>query len=292
MIRRISIVAGLALWAGLAVQAYEWRNVGPESRIGGRMTSAGYMKGKVVLLDRRDYGDPRNADAIRQLQSIWASYKSKPFVLVGGHHGPSSRAKVEEAIKKLGVTFPVYEDVRYEKPDATPEDVEAMKAVWAMDRPLISILDSTCRKRLYYGHDERAAQGVVGSALMAAARPMEPKQWEFLLDWEVANLPGRAYLRLKEYREKYPEKAAKYAAFLAKAESDEGGSVRKLAKLVELSRQVKDRDPQSKRAKKLTPAHLEKAIEKYSELAQDADPNVVQEAKNSLADIKWAASDL
>lgn len=290
MIRHILIVAGLALWAGLAVQAYEWRNVGPESRIGGRMTSAGYMKGKVVLVDHRDYGDPANAEAIRQLQAIWASYKSKPFVLVGGHHGASSREKVAAAIKKLGVTYPVYADVCYEKPDATPEELEAITNFWASEKNFLVIVDATCRRRIYTGTDVHAAQGVVGSAIMGATRPMVPKQWEFLLDWEVANLPAHAYLRLRDFRDRYPQEAAKYSAFWAKASESE--TIRKLAKLVELAREVKDRDPNSKKVQRLTPEMLAKAIEKYSDLAKDEDPNIAQEAKNSLADLKWSAADL
>ena len=66
MLRKVMMAAALAaLVAG--APAYEWDNVGPDSRLGGRMISAGYLRGKVVLLDRRDYTDPANAEAIRQL---------------------------------------------------------------------------------------------------------------------------------------------------------------------------------------------------------------------------------
>ena len=288
MLKKIILVAALAAWG--TVGAYEWLNISPETRIGGRMISPGYLRGKVVLLDRRDYGDPKQANAIKQLQSVWATYKTKPFVLVGGHHGSSSKAKVEEAIKKLGVTFPVYDDVRFIKPDATPEEKEAMEQTWALEKPLLTIFDSTFRKKLYYGYDERAAQGVVGSAIMAAARPMAAKQWKFLLDWEVENLPGKAYSRLKEFRSQFPKDAAKYDSFWDRARDND--DIKRLAKLVELSRCVKDRDEASASAKRVTPEILEKAIEKYSDLKQNADPNIAQEAKNALADIKWSASSL
>ena len=283
------IAAALALGLASAF-GYEWENISPDTRIGGRMISPGYLRGKVVLLDRRDYGDSANAPAIKQLQALWATYKTKPFVLVGGHHGASDKAKVEEAIKKLGVTFPVYQDVKFVKPDATPEEVEAMERTWALERPLLTIFDSTFRKKLYYGYDERQASGVIGSAIMAAARPMTPKQWQFLLDWETTNTPGRAYSRLKELRTQDPATAARYADFWTKArENDE---IVRLAKLVELSRCVKDRDENAASAKRITPEILDKAIEKYSDLKQSEDANVAQEAKNALADIKWSASTL
>ena len=37
---------------------------------------------------------------------------------------------------------------------------------------------------------------------------------------------------------------------------------------------------------------LEKAIEKYAELKQSKNPNIAQEAKNALADIKWSEATL
>ena len=283
----LMLASALAAVSGFG---YEWRNIGPETRLGGRMISAGYLKGKVVLLDRRDYGDPKNAAAIKQLQALWATYKTKPFVLVGGHHGASSREQVAEAVAKLGVTYPVYDDVRFVKPDATAEETAAMERTWALEKPLLTIFDSTFGKKLYYGYDERAAQGVVGSAIMAAARPMTPKQWQYLLDWEVENTPGKAYSRLRELRQQDPATAAKYAGFWAKAQENE--ELKRLAKLVELAHCVKDRDADSANAKRLTTKVLDKAGEKYADLKQSADPLIAQEAKNALADIKWSASSL
>lgn len=292
----VLISAALVTTAG----AYEWRNIGPDTRLGGRMISAGYIKGKVVLLDRRDYADPAQAEAIRRLQAVWAAYKTKPFVLVGSHHGTSDRKAVAAALEKLGVTYPVYEDVRYAKPDATPEELEALEATWALKRPLVVILDSTCRKKLYSGFDDRAASGVVGSALVAAARPMTPKQLDFLLGWEVKNLPGAAYLRLRELREKvarerridpgYGALVTKYASDWASFDGSE--DVRRLAKLVDFSRRVKDRDAVGKPSADLSASALEKAVGKYSDLRDSGDPLVVQEAKNALAELKWISASL
>ena len=289
MMKRIFLLAAVA--AALSAEAgWEWTNVKPESRIGGRMISVGYLKGKVVLLDHRDYGDEKEFPAIQRLQAIWATYKTKPFVLVGSHYGKHDRERVEKVMKKFGVTFPVYDDVRLMKTDWSDEDRASMKQTYESGKPLLMVMDSTCTKRLYYGYDDRSATGVIGSAIMGASRPMAPKQWDYLLKWETNNLPGKAYVRLKDYRAQYPRDAAKFDAFWAKCkDSDE---LNQLAKLVELSRLVKDRDTNSASAKKITPEVLEKAIEKYSPLKQSEDPAVSQEAKNALADIKWSASSL
>ena len=289
MLRKFMMAAA---WAALVAgaPAYEWDNVGPDSRLGGRMISAGYLRGKVVLLDRRDYTDPANAEAIRQLQAIWATYKMKPFILLGSQNGPAGKAKVEETLRKLGVTFPVYRDARLRKPGASKEDLEAMERIFEDPRPLIQILDSGCRRKVYNGRDVHAAQGVVGSALLATSSPMTPKQFDYLLDYEIKSLPGRAYLRLKEYRGRFPKDAAKYAQ--AWEELSARDEVRKLAKLVELSRLVKDRDLAAKSSQRITPEVLATAMEKYAPLKQSADAFVVQEAKNALADLKFCAAAL
>lgn len=283
----LAVVLGAVVCSAEA--AFEWKDIVQEKRVGGRMISAGYLKGKVVLLDRRDYSDPANAQAIKRLQAIWATYKTKPFILLGSHNGEGG-AKVEAAVKKLGVTYPVYTGAWFEKPEWKPEDAEMMQKVFEDKTPVICVFDSTMRKRLYYGRDDHAAQGVVPSALMAASRPMTAKQFQFLLDWEVENLPGKAYLRLKEFRSQFPKDAASYGAFWEKASG--GDEIKRLAKLVELSRLVKDRDASASASQRITPQVLEKTIEKYSDLKQSADPAVAQEAKNALADIKFAASTL
>lgn len=287
MLEKFVMVAVVAAMAA-GVHAYEWDNVGPDKRLGGRMISAGYLRGKVVLLDRRDYTDPANADTIRQLQALWATYKMKPFILLGSQHGAVSKSKMDETLKKLGVTFPVYQDARLRKPGASKEDLEAMERIFADERPLIQIIDSSCRKKLYNGRDARAAQGVVGSALLATSSPMTPKQFDYLLDYELKSLPGRGYLRLREYRTRFPKESQKYAAAWKSLSARE--EIKKLARLVELSRLVKDRDLASKTSQRITPEVLETAMEKYASLKQSEDEFVAQEAKNALADLKFCAA--
>ena len=89
------------------------------------------LRGKVVLLDRRDYGDPSLKAAIEQLQTLWATYKTKPFILLGSHNGKLSAKKAEEALKKLGVTYPVYNDAWLQKVNPSEEEkrvIDGMRA--------------------------------------------------------------------------------------------------------------------------------------------------------------------
>ena len=264
-----------AMFALNVCGANVWTNLTPENRIGGRMVSAGYLKGKVVMIDCRDYAAKTrdNVEAMQYFQTVWTSYKTKPFVLIGSHCGGSQ--KVAAAISgRAGVTYPIYIEAKVngEVPG------------------FVYVYDSTLQKLLYKGKDPREAVGVVGSAIMAATTPMTQAQFEFLLDWEVENLPGQAYNRFKEYKKKFPKESKKYDEQIKTLLKN--SEVAKLAKLVSLAESVKDRDPNAKNAKKLTAASLEGAIKNYEPLKESSDENIVQEAKNALAELKWVAATL
>lgn len=278
-------LAAAAAAAAFAASAAEWRNVSPEDRIGGRAVSVGYLRGKVVLIDRRDYADPANAENVKRLQSVWKAYSTKPFVLVGGHVGGDADA-AKSALASLGVTYPVCGGAALVDPDPHGN--------------ALVVLDPTGSRILYAGSDDRQAAGVVGSAIIAAKLPKSAKQWKFLLDYEIENLPGRAYLRLrelnadkaalKELAEKYTDDAKRYRAAATKFKAD--AEVVKLAKLVETAAMLKDRDPSSPKAKRITKADLEKLEAKYAPLKESENPLVAQEAKNSLYDIRCAKATL
>ena len=270
------------LWAAACSGSVEWNNADEENRVGGRMISAGYLKGKVVLVDCRDYGSPASADALLRLQALWGAYKSKPFVLVGSHRGSSSAKKAAAAMKKSGVTFPVYRGFTCTKEPKPREGDE--------DMALIYVMDETGR-RLYAGPDDRAASGIVGSALINMAAPQSQKEWRRYLDWEVENTPGRAYLRLKEFAQKHPS-AAKEAYGEKMIEMSKSSEIKKLAKLVAAMRLIKDRDPSSPAAQKITKSKVDDIIEQYEDLKDAKNPAVVQEAKNALAELKWISATL
>jgi len=261
------------------------------------MVSPGYLRGKVVLLDCRDYADPANADALKRLQTVWATYKTKQFVVLGSHRGKAGQKKVRAVMDRLGLTFPVYGGAELaggEGPGPNGPGQDGGGGV------RIYVVDSTCSRRLYAGADDRVATGVVGGAIMAARMPSSARQWKFLLDYEIENLPGQAYLRLKDLagdaaawadmKSAFPEDARRYEAAREKFAGD--NEVKRLAKLVEIARLVKDRDTDSAQAKKMRPEHLERIEEKYGSLKKSENPYVAQEAKNALVDILFAKTEI
>jgi len=272
MIAKVSGMAALIVAAATA-GAVDWQNAEPEARLGGRMISAGYLKGKVVLVDCRDYGQKENLAAMKRLQALWTAYKSKPFVLVGSHTGAASDRRIAAVMEKFGLTYPVYRDFGG---DGVGE--------------AISVFDETGR-RYYAGADDKAAQAVVGQLLMSMAAPQTEAEWTRYLDWEVRHTPGAAYLRLKEFAKQFPDAAkTRYGDDMKRlAARDE---VKTLAKLVETARLMKDRDTASAAAQKLTKARVAAEIRKYAPLKESDDPDVVQEAKNALAELAWVKATL
>lgn len=258
--------------------AVEWKHVGVEDQLGGRMISAGYLQGKTVLVDCRDYGNKECIEHVRALQNLWASYKTKPFVLLGSHRGEADAKKIERIVKGLGITYPVY------KSAALGENEPQFLGNF------LYLVDETGRV-IFTGTDEHRASGVLASLLMATAIPTQPKAFMRYLDFELENLPGRGLLRLREFREKFPEEAKAYEERWEQMK--ENRELKKLAKLVSLAAAVKDRDQaDGKQERKITPQLIEKAIEKFSSLKESSDPRIVQEAKNALAELKWAQADL
>lgn len=282
-IKTAAMVCAACLAAGAAPgAANSWQGVTPEARISGRMVSPGYLKGKVVLLDCRNYAakTKENIEAVKYFQTVWAGYKTKPFVVLGSHAG--GRKKIAAAIaERCQATYPIYAG-------ASVANASGENAVKGEDR--VYVFDSTLQKVLYSGSDPREATGVAASAIMATTTPMTAKQFEYLLDWEIPNLPGQAFNRLKEYREKFKAESAKYDEDWKRLSKD--AEITKLAKLVSFTEEVKDRDPNSKQAQKLTAGMLAGAIKKYESLKDSENPDVVQEAKNCLAELKWVAATL
>ena len=288
------IVASVAVCAVIAFAqtafGLEWRNITPETRVSGRMVSPGYLQGKVVLLDCRDYADASNADALQRLQNVWRTYASKPFVVLGCHTGQSNRAAAAKLASRLGITYPVYEGayISGEDEDGQPP------------ARLVVVVDATATRIVYSGKDDRQATGVCGDAIFSAKRPSGPNQWKRILDYEVKCLPGSAYLRmkdlgtskndLKELAQKYPEDMKRYVK--AFAEYKKSNEVKKLAELVAAARLLKDRDPTAKNTRKFTKADLARLEAKYASLKSSEDPRIAQEAKNCLYDIQCVKATL
>ena len=74
--------------------------------------------------------------------------------------------------------------------------------------------------------------------------------------------------------------------------NSDNGEITKLATLVETALLVKDRDKTSRASRRLSAAALENVIRQYSALAKSDDPAIAQEAKNSIAELKFVQTEL
>lgn len=276
------VVALLGTLTLFTAQAVEWANVDAGHYLGGRKASEGYLRGKVVLVDRWGAKCPPCRALLPRIEEIWQSYKTKPFVVLGGHcDGWGSAESVKALIEECNLTYPVYENARL----AVGEP--QFNAI-----PFLYVVDET-GKVVYQGRDDKAALQAVVMALTDLEAPRNLAQWKRFLDFELENLPGRACLRMAEFKKKFPAESKAYADKIKSLAAVP--DVKKLAELVDFARKAKDApaftDKQKMQKKKLA-AQIKTALSKYAKLTESADPRVVQEAKNSLADLKWAAAAL
>ena len=279
---KMSVLAAVLAGAASLHAGVEWRNVDSGHYLAGRKASEGYLQGKVVLVDRWGLGCPPCRKLLPRVEEIWKSFRTKPFVVLGGHcAGWGDEEGVRKLAKDLGLTYSIYEDAGLGVGEPQFSGI-----------PFLYVVDET-GKVVYMGHDERTATQVVVTALTDLESPKNLEQWKRFLDFELETLPGRAYLRLKEFKKKFPAEAKEYAekerALMAVPE------VKKLADFVEFAKKAKDmREFGAK--KKVQKQKYEKLVKdaisgtKYNSLLESKDPRVVQEAKNSLADLKWTAA--
>ena len=277
-----AIFAAMLSSFAVAATPVEWENIDPAHHLAGRMASSGYLRGKVVCVDCRDYGDKSGVESMRSMEEIWQSFKMKPFVLIGSHRGEAGAEKIKRIAEGLKLTYPIYKDAdivrTQEQKDADPERTG-----------YIYVIGST-GKFFYRGKDERRVQGVIASALMSMRSPQTPKQWKYYIDFDVDVLPGRAYLEIEEFRKAFPKEAAAYDDVWERFNADE--EIKRLAKLERLARMAKDYDFRDVNAKRLSVEKVEKAIELSADLKKSQNPLVAQEAKNCIADLTWTAATL
>ena len=273
-----ALVGAASLNAGVA-----WRNVDSDHYIAGRKASEGYLQGKVVLVDRWGLGCPPCRRLLPRVEELWRSFRTKPFVVLGGHcAGWGDAEGIQKLAKDLGLTYPIYEDA------GLAENEPQFSGI-----PFLYVVDAT-GKILYKGHDERLATQVVVTALTDMESPKNLEQWKRFLDFELENLPGRAYLRLAEFKKKFPAEAKAYSEKerALKAVPD----VKKLSELVDFAKKAKDMrqfDPKKQAQRQRYEKLVKDAISssKYNSRLESKDPRVVQEAKNSIADLKWTAAE-
>lgn len=264
--------------ACLAFGAVEWTNVDAGHYLGGRKASPGYLQGKVVLVFRWDAREPNGRAMLSRLEDIWNSFKTKQFVMLGSQVNPEAGAdEVKKLIAGNGISFPMYSDASLTKGFPKFKNI-----------PLLYVVDETGRV-VYIGEQDRNATTAIVTALTELDSPKNVEQWKKFLDFELENLPGHGYLRLQEFWKRFPAEAKAYAQ--KAKELSQVPDVKKIADLVLFAKRARDprmfgEREQLKKAKFRD--MIETAIAKYAPLRESSDPRVVQEAKNSLADLKWA----
>ena len=270
------LFAGIAAIASLA-QAVEWRNVDAEHYLGGRKASEGYLQGKVVAVCLWRADDEASRALLPRLEEIWQSFKTKPLVVLGGHlEEGGSVEQVRKALSGGKVSFPVYRDAGLQKGDPK------YKAL-----PFVYVVDETGRV-VYMGRDDRTATQAIVTALTDVEAPKTVAQWTRFLDYELAHLPCRGYLRLRDFRKKFPKEVKAYEPQAKELLAIP--DLKKVADLVEFAKKAKDPpvfDPKDKAKKAKYEKLVNGVIDQCEGFKAHPDPRVAQEAKNALADLKW-----
>lgn len=281
MARNLVFVAALVC-AATSHAAVRWSNVDADHHLAGRKASEGYLQGKVVLVDRWGAKCPPCRAMLPQVEQIWQSFKTKPFVVLGGHcAGWGSAEEVRRLAEENGLSYPIYEGAKLADGEPPFDGI-----------PFLYVVDETGRV-VYRGRSERVATQAIVTALTDMEAPRGVKQWRRFLDYELETLPGRAFLRLEEFRKKFPSEAKEYAEAGRKLEKTP--DIKKLVELVKFAKQAKDmRTFNARQAdkKKKFARMLEGAISKYAPLKESEDPRVAQEAKNAIADLQWTLAAL
>ena len=273
-----TVLASIVLCMALAAGAVEWRNVDAGHYLGGRKASEGYLQGKVVMVCLWRANDEPCRALLPSIQEIWGNFKTKQLVVLGGHlEGGGTAEQVHDELLRCKVTFPVYQDAGLVK--GQPK----YKAL-----PFVYIVDET-GKVVYMGRDERTATQALVTALTDMEAPRSPKQWRRFLDYELDNLPCHGYLRLREFRQKFPKEVSDYEPKAKELLAIP--NLKDVAKLIEFARKAKDPPvfgAKDKAKKEKYQQLVADVISKCDAFKAHPDPRVAQEAKNALAELKWA----
>lgn len=101
-----------ALAAALAASvdgAGRWRGLDESNWYSGPKLTEESLAGKVVLVDEWGVNCPPCKALLPRMQSIWDSFKHKPFVLLGSHRQGRAPDKVKELVQANKLTYPIYD---------------------------------------------------------------------------------------------------------------------------------------------------------------------------------------
>lgn len=98
-----------ACLAPCALFADVWRGLDEANYYSGPRITEADLKGKVVFVDLWGVNCPPCRALLPRMEQLWASYKSKPFMLLGSHRQGRSPDRVKELVKANKLTYPIYE---------------------------------------------------------------------------------------------------------------------------------------------------------------------------------------
>lgn len=106
---KMVLAAVLAAYMLVASGAAEWKGLSKANWYSGRKLTAADLAGKVVLVDEWGvYCGPCIA-LLPEIEKIWRTFKSKPFIVIGSHRQGRQPDKVAELVKKNNLTYPIYD---------------------------------------------------------------------------------------------------------------------------------------------------------------------------------------
>ncbi len=108
------ICAALLVACAWMSGAAEWRGLTEANWYSGRKLTASDLQGKVVLVDKWGVNCGPCVALLPEIEKIWQTYKSKPFILIGSHCQGREPDAIAALVKKNGLSYPIYDDVGIE----------------------------------------------------------------------------------------------------------------------------------------------------------------------------------
>ena len=262
--------------------AADWVNVDAAHYLGGRKASSGYLQGKVVLVCTWEADDPESvAELLPALENIWSTFKTKQLVILGAPVGADDACEaVKRQIRDLRLGFPVYREAAL-----------AGGGCRSKPLPLLCVADET-GKFVYIGSMPQNATQAVVTALTDLESPKDVEQWRRFLDYELVHLPCHAFLRLREFRKKFPDEVRAYAPRAKELSEIEG--LKKVVNLIEFAKKAKDPpifSPEEGAKKRKYQKLVTGVISNGETMKNHPDARVAREVKNALADLKWTQAE-
>ena len=274
------LIMGFLLLAACA-QAGGWANIDAEHYLGGRKASSGYLQGKVVLICLWKAGDEQAADELLPVfEDVWTNFKTKQFAILAAPVGDGGENEtVRSQLRKHGVSYSVYRNAAFEGMPKTKS------------LPYIYVVDET-GKPVYLGRKTHNATQAVVTALTDIESPRNLVQWKRYLDYELKNEPCHAYLRLKAFRERFPQEAQEYAA--AARELAAIPNLKATVDFIAFAKKAKDPpifSPEEGAKKRKYQELVTSVILNGETMKNHPDARIMREVKNALADLKWTQAE-